>query len=137
MPAAGIFLFSHREGNIVARLGMGFYNLASAMFYIGDTLSYVRLMALGMVTAGFATAINQMAIMAGGIHKFAGPIIAVVVLIALHLFNIGISSLGSFVHSLRLQYVEFFPKFFMGGGKLFEPLSRQFKYIYVNNKNEK
>ena len=133
VPAAAIFLFSHREGSIVARLGMGFYNLASTMFYIGDTLSYVRLMALGMVTAGFATAINQMAAMASEI-KFVGPVIAVAVLLALHLFNLGISALGAFVHSLRLQYVEFFPKFFTGGGKPFEPLSCQFNYIYVNDK---
>ncbi len=136
IPAGAIFLFSHREGGIVARLGMGFYNLASSMFYIGDTLSYVRLMALGMVTAGFAGAINQMATMSSEI-KYAGPIIAVIVLIALHSFNLGISVLGSFVHSLRLQYVEFFPKFFVGGGKLFEPLSRKFKYIYVDDKTRK
>ena len=114
---------------------MGFYNLASTIFYIGDILSYVRLMALGMVTAGFAMAINQMAVMAGGL-KFVGPILAVLVLLGGHLFNLGISALGSFVHSLRLQYVEFFPKFFEGGGKLFEPFSRQYKYVYIN-KEEK
>ena len=136
VPAGTILLFSHREGGIVARLGMGFYNLASSMFYIGDTLSYVRLMALGMVTAGFAGAINQMATMSSGV-KFVGPIIAVIVLVALHSFNLGISVLGAFVHSLRLQYVEFFPKFFVGGGKLFEALSRKFKYIYVDDKTEK
>jgi V/A-type H+-transporting ATPase subunit I len=136
VPAVTIFLFSHREGGIVSRLGMGFYNLASSMFYIGDTLSYVRLMALGMVTAGFAGAINQMAVMSSEV-KFFGPIIAVIVLLALHSFNLGISILGSFVHSLRLQYVEFFPKFFVGGGKLFEPLSRKFKYIYVDDKTKK
>ena len=135
VPAATIFLFSHREGGIVARLGMGFYNLASTMFYIGDILSYVRLMALGMVTAGFAAAINQMAMMAWDI-KFVGPVVAIAVLIALHSFNLAISALGSFVHSLRLQYVEFFPKFFEGGGKLFVPFSRQYKYIYINNKIE-
>ena len=137
IPAGMIFLFSHREGSIVARLGMGFYNLATTMFYIGDTLSYVRLMALGMVTAGFASAINQMAIMSSGINKFVGPIIAVVVLVLLHSFNLGISVLGSFVHSLRLQYVEFFPRFFIGGGKLFKPLSKRFKYIYVNDRTKK
>lgn len=130
VPAAVIFLFSHRQGNIVARLGMGFYNLASTIFYIGDILSYVRLMALGMVTAGFAGAINQMALMAGGM-KFIGPVIAVVVLIGGHLFNLAISALGSFVHSLRLQYVEFFPKFFDGGGRLFQPFAKINKYIYI------
>ncbi len=136
VPAATILLFSHRQGNIVARLGMGFYNLASTIFYIGDILSYVRLMALGMVTAGFAMAINQMAVMTSGL-KVIGPILAVLVLVGGHLFNLGISALGSFVHSLRLQYVEFFPKFFEGGGKLFEPFSRQYKYVYINKEENK
>jgi V/A-type H+-transporting ATPase subunit I len=133
VPAATIFLFSHREGGIVARLGMGFYNLASTMFYIGDVLSYVRLMALGMVTAGFAMAINQMAMMAAGKFGFFGPILAVAVLIFMHAFNLAISALGSFVHSLRLQYVEFFPKFFEGGGKLFRPFAQQYKHVYISN----
>ena len=135
VPAATIFMFSHREGGIVARLGMGFYNLASTMFYIGDILSYVRLMALGMVTAGFAIAINQMASLAGEI-KIIGPILAILVLIGGHFFNLFISALGSFVHSLRLQYVEFFPKFFSGGGSLFTPFNRNFKYVYINDKSE-
>jgi len=132
VPAATILLLSHREGGIVARLGMGFYNLASTMFYIGDVLSYVRLMALGMVTAGFAMAINQMAMMAWE-KKLIGPVIAIGVLIGGHLFNLAISALGSFVHSLRLQYVEFFPKFFEGGGKLFQPFARQYKHVYISN----
>ncbi len=135
VPGGMILLFSHREGGIVAKLGMGFYNLASTMFYIGDILSYVRLMALGMVTAGFAMAINQMAMLASEI-KFIGPIVAIAVLIGGHLFNLAISALGSFVHSLRLQYVEFFPKFFEGGGKLFSPLQRENKYVYISNKPE-
>ncbi|HIJ69747.1 MAG TPA: V-type ATP synthase subunit I [Planctomycetes bacterium] len=131
VPAVIIFVLSHREGGWAARLGMGFFNLFSTIFYIGDTLSYVRLMALGMVTAGFATAINQMARMAGEV-KYIGIVLAIVVLLGGHLFNIFISGLGAFVHTLRLQYVEFFPKFFEGGGKMFEPFAKRYRHIYVN-----
>jgi V/A-type H+-transporting ATPase subunit I len=130
LPAVVIFLLSHREGGLASRLGMGFFNLFSTIFYIGDTLSYVRLMALGMVTAGFAAAINQMAQMAGQV-KYVGFLLAILVLLGGHFFNIFISGLGAFVHTLRLQYVEFFPKFFEGGGKMFEPLVKRYRHIYI------
>ena len=131
VPALAILLFSHNEGSWVARLGMGTFNLVGVIFYIGDTLSYVRLMALGMVTAGFAVAVNQFGTIAGEV-KYVGPILAVVILLIGHSFNMGISALGAFVHTLRLQYVEFFPKFLTGGGRLFQPLVKQNKYIYIS-----
>ena len=61
IPAVTILLFSHREGGWGGRIGMGTYNLFSTIFYLGDVLSYLRLMALGMVTAGLAMAINIIA----------------------------------------------------------------------------
>ncbi|MHC4665063.1 MAG: V-type ATP synthase subunit I [Planctomycetota bacterium] len=131
LPAILIVLFSHNEGGIGGRLGMGIFNLFSAIFYIGDILSYVRLMALGMVTAGLAVAVNQFSVMAGE-KKYVGPLLALIVLLVGHGFNMGISALGAFVHTLRLQYVEFFPKFFQGGGKLFEPFAKQYKHVYIN-----
>jgi V/A-type H+-transporting ATPase subunit I len=131
IPAAMIFLFSHREGGVGARLGMGFYNLFSAIFYMGDVLSYLRLMALGMVTAGLAMAINVIAQITRPIPYGIGIVLTVVILVGGHAFNIAINTLGAFVHTLRLQYVEFFPKFLVGGGKSFEPLSKEYKRIYI------
>ncbi|RKY25418.1 MAG: hypothetical protein DRP62_01280 [Planctomycetota bacterium] len=131
IPAGTIMLFSRREGSWGGRLGMGFYNLFSAIFYMGDVLSYLRLMALGMVTAGLAMAINVIAKITLDIPYGVGVVIAIVVLIGGHSFNIAINALGAFVHTLRLQYVEFFPKFLVGGGTLFEPLSKQYKHIYI------
>jgi V/A-type H+-transporting ATPase subunit I len=128
--AAIIFLFSHREGGWGARLGMGFYNLFSAIFYIGDVLSYLRLMALGLVTAGLAMAVNQIAELAYEL-PFIGLVAAALVIVGGHLFNLGINALGAFVHTLRLQYAEFFPKFFVGGGLSFKPLEKTYKHIYV------
>jgi V/A-type H+-transporting ATPase subunit I len=110
---------------------MGFYNLFSSVFYIGDVLSYLRLMGLSMVGAGLAMAFNLMAKQAMGIPYGIGIVFMLVILIGGHGFNLALSVLGAFVHTLRLQYVEYFPKFFAGGGSAFEPLSKQYKYIYI------
>jgi V/A-type H+-transporting ATPase subunit I len=131
VPAGMILLFSHREGSVVGRLGMGIYNLFSAIFYVGDVLSYLRLMALGMVTAGLAMAINVIAKIALDIPYGLGIVATVTILVGGHTFNMAINALGAFVHTLRLQYVEFFPKFFVGGGRVFEPLSKKYKHIYI------
>jgi len=129
-----VILFGARdEKNPFFRLFVGFLRLlvlGGIFSYLGDFLSYIRLMALGLVTAGIAGAINDIAKMALGIPVI-GVIFFVIILIAGHLFNIGINTLGGFVHTLRLQYVEFFQKFFIGGGKAFNPLRRNEKYIVL------
>jgi V/A-type H+-transporting ATPase subunit I len=131
LPAALILLFSEREGSWAGRIGMGAYNLFSAIFYVGDVLSYLRLMALGMVTAGLAMAINVIAEIAGDVPYGIGIVLMILVFAGGHAFNLAINALGAFVHTLRLQYVEFFPKFIVGGGKSFEPLSKEYKHIYI------
>jgi len=131
IPAAVILLFSQRQGGWASRIGMGMYNLFSTIFYAGDVLSYIRLMALGMVTAGLAMAINVMAGLALGIPYGVGVVAMILIFVGGHGFNIAINALGAFVHTLRLQYAEFFPKFFVGGGRTFEPLSKKYKHIYM------
>jgi V/A-type H+-transporting ATPase subunit I len=130
LAAVTIFLLSHREGGMGARLGMGFYNVFSSVFYIGDVLSYLRLMALGMVGAGLAMAINVIAMVSAGI-PYIGPIIAIVIFIGGHVFNLVLAILSAFVHTLRLQYVEFFPKFLTGGGREFVPLAKDYEHITI------
>ena len=142
IPAGVILLFSQRQGGWGGRIGMGIYNLFSTIFYVGDVLSYLRLMALGMVTAGLAMAVNVIAkvtvdiFSSLGIPYVIGIVAMIFVLIVGHAFNIAINALGAFVHTLRLQYVEFFPKFFVGGGRLFEPLSKKYKHIYISRKQK-
>ncbi|TES90933.1 MAG: V-type ATP synthase subunit I [Candidatus Cloacimonadota bacterium] len=110
--------------------GLRFTILGGVFSYLGDFLSYIRLMALGLVTAGIANAINDIGRMTLGI-PVVGIIIFIIILVGGHLFNLGINTLGGFVHTLRLQYVEFFQKFFIGGGKAFSPLRRNEKYVIL------
>jgi len=129
-----IILFSARgEKSWGFRLFMGFLNLtivSGLTSYLGDFLSYIRLMALGLVTAGIAVAINEIAFQMLSI-PIAGVVIMVIVLVFGHIFNLGINALSGFVHTLRLQYVEFFQKFYIGGGRPFRALKDKHKYVTI------
>jgi V/A-type H+-transporting ATPase subunit I len=129
-----IILFGARnEKSVFFRFFIGFLKLVvlSGIFsYMGDILSYIRLMALGMVTAGIAMAVNTIAFMMVDI-PVAGYFLTGIILVAGHLFNLAINLLGGFVHTLRLQYVEFYSRFFIGGGKPFLPFSNNEKYIKI------
>jgi len=128
-----IFFAARQEKSWGFRIFMGFLNLTivnGLTSFLGDFLSYIRLMALGLVTAGIGVAINKIAFQFLSI-PVAGIVLLVIVLVFGHLFNIGINILGAFVHTLRLQYVEFFPKFYAGGGIPFKALSAEHKYITI------
>jgi V/A-type H+-transporting ATPase subunit I len=131
MPAGIILLFSQRQGRWAGRIGMGAYNLFSTVFYLGDVLSYLRLAALCMVGGGIAMAINIIAKISLDIPYGLGVLAMILVLVFGHALNLVLSALGAFVHTLRLQYVEYFTKFFVGGGRLFEPLRKDYKHIYI------
>ena len=99
--------------------------------YLGDVLSYSRLLALGLASAAIASIINMLAGLAGGI-PFVGWIIALVLVLGGHLFSVAVNVLGAFVHSLRLQYVEFFSKFYSGGGRSFMPLTYKTHFVSIS-----
>jgi len=129
--ALGIFLGSQRQGSLGERLGMGFYNLFSSIFYLGDVLSYLRLMGLGLVTGGIAMAVNVVAGIAWKMIPVVGIVVALIILVVGHAANLLLSTVGAFVHTLRLQFVEFFPKFYVGGGREFQPFARVWRYAKV------
>ncbi len=120
--------------NPLLKIGGGIISLYGLVGFISDTLSYSRLLALGLATGIIALVVNLMGAMAADSLPGFGWVIAVFVLLVGHVFNIGINSLGAFIHSGRLQFVEFFPKFIEGGGKPFKPLGRVSKF--VDNPND-
>jgi V/A-type H+-transporting ATPase subunit I len=132
--AVGIFLMSGRSNkNIAVRLALGAYDLYNITGWLSDILSYSRLLALGLATGVMATVFNSMAAMGG--KSVLGVIIFIVVFLVGHIFNMAINLLGAYVHTCRLQYVEFFGKFYEGGGRAFNPFNLKTKYVDIKEEN--
>ncbi|MBD3178128.1 MAG: hypothetical protein GF417_00230 [Candidatus Latescibacteria bacterium] len=133
--AAAIFLTGGRkkESFLMKILGgvAGFYDIVG---YFGDVLSYARLLALGLATSAIAMAVNDIAGMVTGLPYYTGYFAMALVLAGGHLFNLAVNSLGGFVHSARLQYLEFFSKFFSGGGRQFKPFRSERRYSVIRDK---
>ncbi|MCR4818083.1 MAG: V-type ATP synthase subunit I [Fretibacterium sp.] len=126
-----IFWYAGREkAGIFSKIISGFLALYGSTSYLGDILSYSRLLALGFGSAVIGMIINLLGGMAADI-PYVGWLVAVVVIIGGHLFSILINILGAFVHPLRLQYVEFFGKFYTGGGEPFTPLTLSGEFVSV------
>lgn len=124
-----LFTAGRGKEGIIGRLMGGLGSLYGITGYLSDVLSYSRLLALGLATGVVAQVINTMGSLAGGGIKGA---IALTIAFAIgHVFNMAINILGSFVHSSRLQYVEFFGKFYEGGGRAFNPFERKTKYFDI------
>ena len=133
----GIVLFAGRDAkSIGGRLGSGLYDLYGITSWVGDFVSFLRLMAL-VLSGGFvAYAVNVIVKMLfdGGIGGIIGGIIVFVVF---QLFNMFLSYLSAYVHSLRLIYVEMFNKFYEGGGVRFREMLEDTKEIIINRGERK
>lgn len=129
-----ILLFSGRGSkNPIIRLAKGAYGLYGITGYLSDILSYSRLLALGLATGVIATVFNKIGSMLG--DSVVGVIMFILVFIIGHGVNIGINALGAYVHTNRLQFVEFFGKFYQGGGKEFKPFKINTKHYTVKEEN--
>lgn len=115
--------------SIGGKLGNGAYALYGIANYVGDLISYTRLMALGVAGGSIAGAMNL--IISYIPAKGALLIVIPVLFVLLHIFNLLLGLLGAYVHSCRLQYVEYFGKFYEGGGESFKPLKMINKHIKV------
>lgn len=125
----GIVLTGGREAESVGgKLAAGAYELYGISSYVGDFVSYSRLMALGLSGGFIASAVNMMVGMLSN-SGIIGILLGVVVFVVGQLFNVFLSFLGAYVHTIRLTYVEFFGKFYEGGGKAFQMFRSSPKYI--------
>lgn len=131
--AIGIILTGGRESkNPGKRILKGLYGLYNITGYLSDVLSYSRLLALGLATGVICNVVNQIGSMGG--PGVGGVITFILVFIAGNALNIGINTLGAYVHSNRLTYVELFGKFYDGGGRKFEAYSAKTNYYKIKEK---
>jgi len=113
----------------------GLFTIYGSIGFFSDVLSYARLMALGLSGGVMASVINMFVGMAWQV-PWVGWLIAVALFLVGHGLNFGLSILGAYVHCSRLQFLEFFGKFFEGGGKPFTPLQWENQYIFRAEERE-
>ena len=128
--AAGLVLTQGRsKPTILGKLTSGVISLYGVTGYFSDILSYSRILALGLATGVVGSVVNIMGTLTGG--NIWGAILFLMIFAAGHLLNLGINALGAYVHSARLQYVEFFGKYYESGGHKFDPLRIETEYVKV------
>ena len=133
--AVGIVVTGGRNKKGFGKITGGFGSLYGITNYLSDVLSYSRLLALGLATGVVAKVVNILGSLAGS--GVVGIIVFIAVFLFGTVFNLAINALGAYVHSCRLQYVEFFGKFYTGGGKPFEPFVGKTKFVKIVNKEDK
>lgn len=126
LGVALIMFFSDMQMGILGRIGKGLWDLYGITGFFGDLLSYIRLFALGMSSAILGFVVNTISLQIKDSIPILGPILFVIFLIVGHGANMMLAMLGSFVHPMRLTFVEFYKNAgFTGGGKAYAPFSRK------------
>lgn len=139
LPGLIVMLVGLVVGVIFAGVGTrGFKKVTksfSALYGIinlfSDILSYARLFGLMLSGAIIAQQFNAIALSV--MNGFAGYIFGFLIMLVGHSFNIAMSSLSAYIHDVRLQYVEFFGKFYDGDGKMFKPFGANLNYVTIKN----
>lgn len=133
MTIAGLLIILVMSGrsskNWGLRIALGAYDIYGVTSWLSDVLSYSRLLALGLATGVIASVINMMASMVGS--GVVGAILFIIIFILGHTLNMAINLLGAYVHTNRLQFVEFFGKFYDAGGEPFHPFQTIHKYVEI------
>lgn len=125
----GILLTAGRHNKgVLGKVMGGFSGLYGLVNLLSDLLSYARLFGLGLASGAIGTAFNTLGAMFFSV-PVVGYVLGIVLLIPLHAFNLGIGVLGAYVHNARLQFLEFYGKFYDGGGRPFCPMGEKTKYV--------
>lgn len=123
-----LFLAGRKSKNIFGKITGGLGAIYSSTSYLSDILSYSRILALSLSSAVIASTMNLLAKMIQG--SWFGFILSLLVYLIGHIFNFAMGLLSAYVHDGRLQYIEFFNKFFEGDGYLFEPFAIRLKQVH-------
>ena len=119
----------HTKRGFFGKLLGGVASLYDVTSWLSDILSYSRLMALMLATSVIASVMNTLGTLGG--LSVGGIILFVAVFIIGHVFNVGVNIIGTYVHAARLQYLEFFGKFYEEGGQAFQPMTYNTKYVDI------
>jgi V/A-type H+/Na+-transporting ATPase subunit I len=131
--ALAIILFAGRDRrNPIVRVGFGLYTLYGITSYLGNILSYTRILALILATSVIAMVFNKIGMILG--QTIPGYILFLVVALAGHAVNFALSALSAYIHTSRLHFVEFFGQFYQGGGRLFRPQQLAARYIEIERR---
>ena len=140
VACAGALILVATQGrskeSIFGKLFSGILSLYNVTGYLGDVLSYSRLLALGLGSAAVGMVINLLANLVAGSVPVIGVVLGALIFILGHLFGIAVNILGAFIHALRLQYVEFFGKFYEASGTEFTPLRLSTQYVKLTENPE-
>ncbi len=120
-----LFFFSNPSPSLGKRLGGGAWAMYNIAGLFGDVMSYARIFGLGMSSGIIAVVVNQMSFTMMGPRPGLGWIFGPVLLVFGHTFNFAMAIIGSLVHSARLNFLEYYGKFFDGGGKPYAPFGEQ------------
>ena len=126
LNAIGILVVSIVSAKKLSGLAAGLFNLYNVSGYVGDLVSFTRLMALGLSGASIGSAFNLIVNLFPTLGRFT---VGLVLFVLLHAINMFLSFLSGYVHGARLIFVEFFGKFYEGGGKPFQPLKPSERYV--------
>lgn len=128
-----LFTAGRKSKNFFGKISSGFTKLYSITSYVSDILSYSRILALSLATGVVAMVMNMLAQMLP--RTILGIAISLLIYIIGHIFNLALGLLSAYVHDSRLQYIEFFNKFYKGGGIEFKPLAVKPSYINIKKEN--
>lgn len=128
-----LFTAGRKSKNFFGKISSGFTKLYSITSYVSDILSYSRILALSLATGVVAMVMNMLAQMLP--RNILGVAISLLIYIIGHVFNLALGLLSAYVHDSRLQYIEFFNKFYKGGGVEFKPLAVKPSYINIKKEN--
>lgn len=128
-------LAGRNNKNFFGKVVSGLAGIYGATSYLSDVLSYSRILALSLSSAVIAFTMNTLAKMVSGV-PIVGILLSIIVLLIGHVFNLVMGLLSAYVHDGRLQYLEFFGKFYEGGGYEFSPFTYKLKYINEIKENK-
>lgn len=127
-----LFTQGRNSKKITGKIFGGLPKLYDIVAFFSDCLSYTRILALGLASAIIGDIVNTLSAQLGNNIILKLTAVTLVLLFG-HTLNFALNALGAYVHSCRLQFLEFYGKFLDGGGEAFKPLKANTKYVVVEN----